>query len=312
MARFDFRELVERLPLVVYVDKLDEQQLAALHQPRDRAAARLHAGGVARRPRSLLEVSAPGGPRARAAAIVERNAGRQGADRLPDYRLITSGRARGLGPRRRGDRRRRERRRAGVPGVHAGRDLAAARQHPAGASRRHPRPRRRGAPPEEIVAEAARMLASAVGDVNVSFVAIEPGPTLRARYSTEHNGPLPDTTRVIPGYIERLEDGPIVVADVTEEAWLTGAQAELDQHRIGSAVDVPLPGTASSSACSGSTRPGRAMGRTRGDGARPRSPSSSRPCSATPSATRSEGAPSATSAAATRSSRRSAMRPSTS
>ena len=44
--------------------------------------------------------------------------------------------------------------------------------------------------PEEIVGEAARMLAAAVGDVNVTFVAIEPGPTLRARYSTEYNGPV--------------------------------------------------------------------------------------------------------------------------
>ena len=93
--------------------------------------------------------------------------------------------------------------------------------------------------PEEIVGEAARMLASAVGDVNVTFVAIEPGPTLHARYSTEHNGPIPDTL-AIPGYIERLERGPIVVADVTGEDWLAGVQDELHRHRIGSAVDVPL------------------------------------------------------------------------
>ena len=93
--------------------------------------------------------------------------------------------------------------------------------------------------PEEIVGEAARMLASAVGDVNVTFVAIEPGPTLHARYSTEHNGPIPDTL-AIPGYIERLERGPIVVADVTERRWLAGVQDELHRHRIGSAVDVPL------------------------------------------------------------------------
>ena len=93
--------------------------------------------------------------------------------------------------------------------------------------------------PEEIVSEAARMLAEAVGDVNVTFVDIEPGPKLHARYSTELNGPVIDTLE-IPGYLELLEQGPIVVDDVRAESWLEGVQDELDEQRVGSAVDVPL------------------------------------------------------------------------
>ena len=50
--------------------------------------------------------------------------------------------------------------------------------------------------PAEIVAAAARMLAAAVGDVNVTFVEVEPGTSLRARYSTEYNGPILDGQRV--------------------------------------------------------------------------------------------------------------------
>ena len=114
--------------------------------------------------------------------------------------------------------------------------------------------------PEEIVGEAARMLASAVGDVNVTFVAIEPGPTLHARYSTEHNGPIPDTL-AIPGYIERLETRP-------------DRRRRRDRAKTGSPVsrtsstgtESALPSTSrsaatgTSSASSGSTHRGRATG----------------------------------------------------
>ena len=93
--------------------------------------------------------------------------------------------------------------------------------------------------PEEIVSEAARMLAAAVGDVNVTFVAIEPGPTLRARYSTEHNGPITDTLE-IPGYLQLLEPARSSSTTSHREPWLEGVQEELDQQRVGSAVDVPL------------------------------------------------------------------------
>jgi len=238
MPPFDFRELIERLPLVVYIDRLDERSSPLYVSPE---IARLL--GYTREewladPDLFSKSLHPEDHDRVMTAILERNRSKAPIG-YADYRLIARdgrvvwirddevivGGENGTEPVSQGymqdvtSRRRDSMRLELLVGILG---LAAEERTP-----------------EEIVGEAARMLASAVGDVNVTFVAIEPGPMLSARYSTEHNGPIPDTL-AIPGYMERLEQGPIVVADVTEEAWLAGVRAELDRHRIGSAVDVPL------------------------------------------------------------------------
>jgi PAS domain S-box-containing protein len=238
MPGFDFREIIERLPLVVYIDNLDERSSPLYVSPEiERLLGYTREEWLA--DPDLFSKSLHPEDRERVmAAIDERN--RSSAPiGYADYRLIArDGRVvwvrddemivageNGAPPVSQGymqdvtSRRRDSMRLELLVGILG---LAAEERTP-----------------EEIVAEAARMLAAAVGDVNVTFVAIEPGPTLRARYSTEHNGPISDTL-AIPGYIERLEDGPVVVPDVAKEGWLASVREELERHNIGSAVDVPL------------------------------------------------------------------------
>ena len=238
MPRFDFREIVERLPLVVYIDNLDEQSSPLYVSPEiERLLGYTREEWLAD-PDLFSKSLHPEDHDRVMAAIEERN--RSSAPiGYADYRLITKD-----------DRvvwvRDDE---VIVAGENGGPPVS--QGYMQDVTSRHRDSMRlellvgilglaaEERTPEEIVAEAARMLASAVGDVNVTFVAIEPGPTLRTRYSTEHNGPIPDTL-AIPGYLRLLENGPVVVPDVTEEAWLADVQDELRQHKIGSAVDVPL------------------------------------------------------------------------
>jgi two-component system, cell cycle sensor histidine kinase and response regulator CckA len=238
MPRFDFRELIERLPLVVYIDNLDERSSPLYVSPEiERLLGYTREEWLAD-PDLFSKSLHPEDHDRVMAAIDERN--RTNAPiGYADYRLIA--------------------RDGRVVWVRDDEVIVAGENGSASVSQGYMQDvtsRRRDSmrlellvgilglaaeerTPEEIVAEAARMLASAVGDVNVTFVAIEPGSVLRIRYSTEHNGPITDTL-AIPGYIERLEDGPIVVADVTQEAWLADVQEELHQSKVGSAVDVPL------------------------------------------------------------------------
>ena len=238
MPRFDFRQIVERLPLVIYIDNLDEQCSPLYVSPEiERLLGYTRDEWLA--DKDLFSKSLHPDDRTRVMAVIdERNSSGVATD-YHDYRLIAKdGRVVWIRDDEvivAGEN--------GAPAVSQGymQDVT---------SRRQDRMRlellvgilglaAEERPPEEIVAEAARMLATAVGDVNVTFVEVQPGPTLRARYSTKHNGPIADTL-AIPGYIERLEEGPIVVADVAQEAWLADVQEGLHRHKIGSAVDVPL------------------------------------------------------------------------
>ena len=59
-----FRSMVEHGPAVIYIDAADECGLIGLHQPADRATARVHAAGVAMRtticgPRSCIPTTRP-------------------------------------------------------------------------------------------------------------------------------------------------------------------------------------------------------------------------------------------------------------
>jgi PAS domain S-box-containing protein len=238
MPRFDFRELIERLPLVVYIDKLDERSSPLYVSPEIERLLGYTREEWFADPDLFAKSLHPEDHDRIMAAIDERN--RTNAPiGYADYRLIA--------------------RDGRVVWVRDDEVIVAGENGSASVAQGYMQDvtsRRRDSmrlellvgilglaaeerTPEEIVAEAARMLASAVGDVNVTFVAIEPGGMLHARYSTEHNGPITDTL-AIPGYIERLEGGPIVVADITQEAWLADVQEELDQSKVGSAVDVPL------------------------------------------------------------------------
>ena len=238
MEHFDFREIVERLPLVVYIDELDEQSTPIYISPQIERLLGYTAEEWVANPELYLTSIHPEDRERVFEEIAARNlAG--GVIPSYDYRLIArDGRvvwvrddeivvldedAKPVAAHgylqdvtdRRNDKMRLELL-VGILGL-AAEDRA----------------------PEEIVMEAASMLAAAVGDVNVTFVDIEPGGNLRARYSTELNGPVVDTL-AIPGYLDLLEGGPIVVDDVTDEPWLDGVKDGLDQQRVGSAVDVPL------------------------------------------------------------------------
>ena len=132
-----FRSIVEQLPLVVYVDELDERSSARYVSPLIERLLGLHGRGMARRPRPVRALPAPGRPAAR--ALRHRPAQRErqldAGLRLPADRPRRLDR---LGLRRRSRRARRRRHpplRAGLP---PGRDRAAREQHPARAARRHP------------------------------------------------------------------------------------------------------------------------------------------------------------------------------
>ena len=238
MPRFDFREIIERLPLVVYIDNLDEQSSPLYVSPEiERLLGYTREEWLAD-PDLFSKSLHPEDHDWVMATIDERNRSSTPIG-YADYRLIArDGRVVWV----RDDE-------VIVAGENGGPAVSQGYLQDVTARRRDSMRLEllvgilglaaEERTPEEIVAEAARRLASAVGNVNVTYVEIEPGPILHARYSTELNGPVIDTLE-IPGYLELLAQGPIVVDDVRVEAWLESVQDELDDQRVGSAVDVPL------------------------------------------------------------------------
>ena len=238
MNRFDFREIVERLPLVVYVDELDDKSSPLYISPQIERLLGYTAAEWADDPDLYISSIHPE-DRDRVLAEIATRSDNRGVEASYDYRLlardghvvwvrddeivVTSEDGTPVAVHgylqdvtsRRNDRMRLEL----LVGI-----LALAAEERA---------------PEEIVAGAARLLANAVGDVNVTFVDVEADGQLRARYSTELSGPITDTF-ALPGYLERLEAGPIVVEDVRAVEWLGDVQDELAGQRVGSAVDAPL------------------------------------------------------------------------
>jgi two-component system, cell cycle sensor histidine kinase and response regulator CckA len=238
VEHYDFREIVEHLPLVVYVDELDEKSTPIYVSPQIERLLGYTAAEWVADPELYLSSIHPEDRERVLAEIASRNLS-IGAAPSYDYRLVgrdgkviwvrddeivvtddsgapvaVHGYLQDVTDRR-NDKMRLELL-AGILGL-------------AAEDRR----------PGEIVTEAARMLAAAVGDVNVTFVDIGEDGRLRARYSTEHNGPVLDTL-AIPGYLELLESGPIVVDNVAAADWLSDVQDALEVQKVGSAVDVPL------------------------------------------------------------------------
>ncbi|MGZ8782443.1 MAG: PAS domain S-box protein, partial [Gaiellaceae bacterium] len=238
MPGFDFQEIIERLPLVIYVDNLDEQS-----SPVYVNAAIERLLGYSREEwladPDLFSKALHPEDRERVMATVETRNRSGTAIGYDDYRLIArDGRTVWV----RDDE-------VIVPGAHGAATVAQGYMQDVTARRRD---RMRlellvgilglaadERTPAEIMLAAARLLASSIGDVDVTFVEVATDGTLGARYSTKNKGPVVDTLS-IPGYLEQLELGPIVVADVTEAGWLADVQDELAAQHVGSSVDVPL------------------------------------------------------------------------
>jgi two-component system, cell cycle sensor histidine kinase and response regulator CckA len=236
MHHFDFEKLVERLPLVVYVDSLDEKSSPLWISPQIEKLLGYDAAEWVADPDLFVRSIHPD-DRERVLGDIARRNERLDSSPSADYRLVArDGRVvwvrddeivvpgeNGAPPVAQGylldvsDRRHDSMRLELLVGILG---LAAEERSPA-----------------EIVAGAARILAHALGDVKVTFVDVA-GGELRMRHSTE-SGAVDDSFR-IPGYLERLAAGPIVVDDVTQADWLADVEDSLAAQEVGAAVDIPL------------------------------------------------------------------------
>ena len=93
--------------------------------------------------------------------------------------------------------------------------------------------------PQAIIEATANKLASALGDVEVTFVEVTDEQMVVPRYTTRASG-IQGPLAVIPKAWEQLEHGPLVVPDVRDEPWLEPAWPTLESLGVRSAVDVPL------------------------------------------------------------------------
>ena len=313
MARFDFEELVERLPLVVYVDKLDDKSSPLYISPQIANLMGYSQEEWLADP-DLFTASLHPDDRERVLAyLVERNAGLSGSTTMfLDYRLIArDGRVVWI----RDD--------EIVVLDEAGRPTAAQGYMQDVTERRHDSRRLEllvgilslaadETPPDEIVAAAAQNLAAAVRRRR--------GHLRRA----PQGGWLLDPLHDRQGQAGVLGPGR-VVGRVRQAPQQRAAHHRRRRRRkpgstrcasaFSSAASPPrwtcrCCATARSRASSGSTARGRGSGATTKSLCSSTSRASSRSCSRTPRPASSVGAPSATCATATRSSVRSAARPS--
>jgi PAS domain S-box-containing protein len=241
MARFDFEELVERLPLVVYVDQLDEKSSAVYVSPQI-----AHLVGYSQEewlgdPDLFRDSLHPDDRERVMADVADRNATGKPTTYL-DYRLIArDGRIVWI----RDDE---------IVVVDAEGRAAAAQGYMQDVSARRLDSIRLEllvrilslaadeTPPDEIVAHAAERLVELFGDVDVSYVERRDDNGFSIRCTT-HPGQqvFGDAVEWSADYTERLEAGaPIVVEDVTTEAWLDPVRDMLVHRKVASFVDVPL------------------------------------------------------------------------
>ena len=241
MARFDFEELVERLPLVVYVDQLDDKSTPLYISPQI-----VHLMGYSQEEwladPDLFGNSLHPDDRDRVMAdIADRNA--TGATTMYlDYRLIArDGRVVWI------------RDEEIVVADADGRAAAAQGYMQDVTARRQDSIRLEllvgilslaadETPPDEIVAAAAESLATLFGDVNVSYVERRDENSFRIRYTTyQGTQDFGEHIEWSADYAQRLMQGrPIVVEDVANEAWLNPIRDLLVDRKVVSFVDVPL------------------------------------------------------------------------
>jgi two-component system cell cycle sensor histidine kinase/response regulator CckA len=243
MERFDFQELVERLPLVVYVDALDELSSPRYVSPQIERLLGYAPEEWLADPEMFLRSVHPDDRERIAADIAQRNESGT-ATATDEYRVIARD---GSVVWIRDDE-------IVVPGAD-GRPRAAHGYLQDVTERRNDQARLEllvgilsaadsGVSPEEIVANAAGKLADLVGDVTVTYAECDPtGRVLTVRHSTAEGG-VPEIwpqEAWAPAYVDRLREGvPIVVEDVREEEWLAPVLGRLLERRVVSFVDVPL------------------------------------------------------------------------
>ena len=243
MRRFDFRELVERLPLVVYVDELDEKSSALYVSPQIAYLLGYSQEEWLADPDLFGNSLHPDDREMVLGQIADRNATGATTTYL-DYRLIArDGRVVWV----RDD--------EIVVTDADGRPIAAQGYMQDVTARRQDSIRLEllvgilslaadDTPPDEIVAAAADSLAGLFGDVDVSYVerGDDKNNSFSIRYTT-HPGKQEFGEQVewSVDYVERLEQGcPIVVEDVAHEAWLEPIRHLLVARKVASFVDVPL------------------------------------------------------------------------
>jgi PAS domain S-box-containing protein len=236
MSRLDFRTLVERLPLVVYVDELDErsspvyispqiERLLGYSQEEWLADPQLFLDRVhpEDRPRVLDEIAS----RNRAGASVPESDYRLVARDgrvvwVRDDEIVVDGRAHGYLQDVTGHKQDSVRLQLLVGILSLAADETA---------------------PDEIVAEAANSLAEIFGgDVDVTFAERRDEGGFSIRYTTDTGKPeFWDEAAWGSDYLDRLSEGkPIIVEDVADAAWLDPIRDRLRERNVASFVDVPL------------------------------------------------------------------------
>ncbi len=243
MARFDFQELVERLPLVVYVDQLDAKSSPLYISPQIAELMGYSQEEWLADPDLFTNSLHPADRERVLADIADRNAGLTGSTTNHlSYRLIArDGRVLWI----RDD--------EIVVADSDGGSVAAQGYMQDVTSHRQDSLRlelligilslaANETEPDEVVAATAASLAAVFGDVDVSYVERGDDGSFRIRYSTDEGEPeFWAEIDWSAGYVERLERGePIVVDDVADEAWLDPIRTRLDERNVVSFVDVPL------------------------------------------------------------------------
>jgi PAS domain S-box-containing protein len=235
---FDFKELVELLPLVVYVDQPDEKSTPVYVSPQIEQLLGYTAEEWVADPDLFISSIHPEDRDWVLAEIAERNR-RMAPSPSADYRLVArDGRIVWVQDDElvvRGDD-------GAPPTVHG---------YIQDISRRKRDSMRlelladvlslanEELPPQEIIERTADRIASTLGDVAVTFVEVGADRTVQPRYTTRPAG-LVGRLPVIPAAWEALESGPLVIDDVREVDWLEPAWDTLATLGVRSAVDIPL------------------------------------------------------------------------
>jgi PAS domain S-box-containing protein len=240
MERFDFRELVERLPLVVYVDQLDDKSSAIYVSPQIAHLLGYSAEEWLADPDLFGDSLHPDDRERVMGEIAERNATGSTTMYL-DYRLIArDGRIVWV------------RDEEMVVSDENGRPTAAQGYMQDVTARRQDSTRLEllvgilslaadDTPPDEIVAAAADSLGALFGDVEVTYVERRDEGGFWIRYTTDKGKPeFWDEVEWSADYVERIKRGPIVIENVMDEEWLAPIRDRLLERGVVSSVDVPL------------------------------------------------------------------------
>ena len=79
------------------------------------------------------------------------------------------------------------------------------------------------------------------GDVDVSYVEQRDEGGFWIRYTTDSGRPeFSNEVEWSADYFERIERGPIIIEDISKEAWLDPVRDQLIERNVASSVDIPL------------------------------------------------------------------------